>query len=190
MTEIKVRRGEIGDADFLADSSVAMAHESEGVTLDRERLLRGIAATFENPGRGEYFIAEIFPAAESREGGEGKVSGAGFSGSARFPDTYSGGDEAGMASERAGTLMVTREWSDWHNAWYLWIQSVYVPPRFRRMGVYRALHIHVLEMARREGAASVRLYVDRDNTAAMETYRRLGMEKSNYEMFEWKDFRS
>lgn len=25
-----------------------------------------------------------------------------------------------------GSLMLTREWSDWNCCWYLWIQSVYV----------------------------------------------------------------
>ena len=149
MTEIVVRKGVFVDASFLAECNSAMAMETEGAALDMARLMRGVTAVFENPGRAEYFIAEI-------------------------------------GGEKAGALMVTREWSDWHDAWYIWIQSVYVLPRFRRMGAYRALHGHVLEMARREGAASVRLYVDRANAAAMETYRRLGMEKSNYEMYEWR----
>ena len=33
-----------------------------------------------------------------------------------------------------GTLMVTREWSDWRNGQFWWIQSVYVEKRFRRKG--------------------------------------------------------
>ena len=34
-----------------------------------------------------------------------------------------------------GTLMVTREWSDWRNGQFWWIQSVYVEKRYRRKGV-------------------------------------------------------
>src|SRR3546814_1767621 len=33
-----------------------------------------------------------------------------------------------------GTLMLTREWSDWRNGDWWWIQSVYVVPAWRRQG--------------------------------------------------------
>src|ERR1700690_3174438 len=46
--------------------------------------------------------------------------------------------EAG--GELAGSLMITFEWSDWRNAIYWWIQSVYIRPEFRRQGVYRRLY--------------------------------------------------
>jgi hypothetical protein len=36
-----------------------------------------------------------------------------------------------------GQLMITREWSDWRNAFVWWIQSVYVPPGARGRGVYK-----------------------------------------------------
>ena len=36
----------------------------------------------------------------------------------------------------AGCVMVTTEWSDWRNAAFWWIQSVYVVPEFRRCGVF------------------------------------------------------
>ncbi len=192
MTEIKVRSGLVGDAEFLADCSMAMAMESEGVTLDRARLLAGIRAVFAHPDRAEYFIADVFSAAESGGGGGGEsdensgASSPDLTDGANFAGMHGGGekDEGWM---RAGTLMLTREWSDWHNAWYIWIQSVYVRPEHRRRGVYRALHEHVIELARREGAACVRLYVDRENGAALKTYLNLGMSKSNYEMLEWRE---
>ena len=37
-----------------------------------------------------------------------------------------------------GQLLITYEWSDWRNAQFWWIQSVYVDPGWRRQGVYRA----------------------------------------------------
>ncbi|HNV71920.1 MAG TPA: GNAT family N-acetyltransferase, partial [Candidatus Ozemobacteraceae bacterium] len=52
----------------------------------------------------------------------------------------------------AGQIMVTYEWSDWLAADFWWIQSVYVHPDFRRRGVYRSLHQHVEQEARRNGA--------------------------------------
>lgn len=94
--------------------------------------------------------------------------------------------EAG--SEAVGQLLVTTEWSDWRNAEVWWIQSVYVSRRHRREGIYRALHDEVRGAARSAGAAGLRLYVDRDNEAAKETYESLGMRRSHYRMYEemWK----
>lgn len=86
--------------------------------------------------------------------------------------------------EPAGQAMVTFEWSDWRNGSIWWIQSVYVAPAHRRSGVYRALHRHMEERAREEGAAGLRLYVERENRAARRTYERLGMERSHYVMYE------
>lgn len=85
-------------------------------------------------------------------------------------------------------LLVTPEWSDWRDAEVWWIQSVYVSRGHRRRGVYRALHGEVRRRARREGAAGLRLYVDRDNLPARETYESLGMRRSHYRMYEemWK----
>ncbi len=92
---------------------------------------------------------------------------------------------AEAAGEVAGSLLVTYEWSDWRAATFLWIQSVYVDAAWRRRGVYRALHNHVVEMAEaRDDVCGVRLYVERENTVAQQTYDSLGMTRSHYDMFE------
>ena len=89
-----------------------------------------------------------------------------------------------------GALMLTFEWSDWRNGRFWWIQSVYVPPESRRKGVYRALHAHVRELARRDPeACGLRLYVERENTGAQATYRSLGMVETHYRLYE-EEFRS
>ena len=83
-----------------------------------------------------------------------------------------------------GSLMVTREWSDWNNQWYWWIQSVYVMPEYRNQGVYRAMYTTLKDMAKENGVSQVRLYADRTNHSAQQVYRRLGMTESHYLMFE------
>ena len=84
-----------------------------------------------------------------------------------------------------GQLMITYEWSDWRNGLFWWIQSVYVVPEARRKGVYRRLHVHVREMARREkGICGLRLYVEKGNAVAQETYRKMGMLETDYRLFE------
>jgi len=91
---------------------------------------------------------------------------------------------AESAGEVVGSLMITFEWSDWRNALFWWIQSVYVHPDFRRRGVYRRLYEHVRTRAREEGACGLRLYVERENAVAQGVYSALGMHRSGYLLFE------
>lgn len=84
-----------------------------------------------------------------------------------------------------GQLMITGEWSDWNNAWYWWVQSVYVEPAWRRRGVYRALHRHVAELARERGdVCALRLYVLTENVAARRAYEDLGMVEQPFRVYE------
>jgi ribosomal protein S18 acetylase RimI-like enzyme len=84
----------------------------------------------------------------------------------------------------AGQLMVTHEWSDWRNGDIWWIQSVYVAAEFRRQGVFKALYEHVKEEARKSAAAGIRLYVERNNLGAQQTYEKLGMSMTKYLVME------
>jgi ribosomal protein S18 acetylase RimI-like enzyme len=83
-----------------------------------------------------------------------------------------------------GMLMVTYEWSDWRNGQIWWIQSVYVTPKWRRRGVFRALYQHIHELAKANGAVGLRLYVERNNTIAQKTYQQMGMEDAHYFVLE------
>ncbi|GAA3912051.1 GNAT family N-acetyltransferase [Luteimonas lutimaris] len=86
---------------------------------------------------------------------------------------------------RAGTLMLTREWSDWRNGDWWWIQSVYVVPGQRRQGVFAALYRHAEALARETpGVVGLRLYVERGNDAARRTYAALGMADAGYDILE------
>jgi ribosomal protein S18 acetylase RimI-like enzyme len=87
--------------------------------------------------------------------------------------------------EIVAALMITFEWSDWRNAVFWWIQSVYVTPAFRRRGLYRRLYDFVRDRARHEGGVcGFRLYVEKNNRAAQQTYESLGMGESDYLMYE------
>ena len=87
-----------------------------------------------------------------------------------------------------GQLLITFEWSDWRQATFWWIQSVYVRPEWRRKGVYRAMHHAVLQSARQRGdVCGVRLYVEGENEVAQAVYRRVGLALSSYRIFE-EDF--
>lgn len=113
-------------------------------------------------------------------------------------DTVLKGVQAGIADPKraryfiamsgdspAGTLMLTTEWSDWRNADWWWIQSVYVHPNFRRMGVFQAMYRHVEKMASENpGVCGLRLYVEHENKNAQLTYEKLGMVDAGYRMME------
>jgi ribosomal protein S18 acetylase RimI-like enzyme len=84
-----------------------------------------------------------------------------------------------------GQVMITREWSDWRDGWFWWIQSVYVREDWRQRGVFRALYRAVEREARAAGIViGLRLYVERDNQPAQLTYQALGMANANYLVYE------
>ena len=92
---------------------------------------------------------------------------------------------AEQGGEPVGCLLVTREWSDWRNADWWWLQSVYVLPEARRRGVFRALHGELrLRAAATSGVAGLRLYVERHNRHAQATYAALGFAGTDYLMLE------
>jgi len=152
LKQLIVRHACPDDVDVLVNFSAAMAVETEGRTLDTERLRRGTLAVLESPTRGFYLVAEL-------------------------PE--------GSLKVVVGQLLVTYEWSDWRNATFWWIQSVYVHPDWRRRGVYRHMHESVLAEARAQGnVCGVRLYVEEENEAAQAVYRRVGLSRSPYLVFE------
>ena len=139
--------GTTNDINAIAAFQVAMAMESEGTTLDLERVTRGVTMAMADEAKGKYIVARI-------------------------------------DRKAVGSLMLTREWSDWNCQWYWWIQSVYVEPQHRKKGVYKAMYSKVKQMAQAENVSQVRLYVDKTNTSAQKAYQRLGMDETHYLMCE------
>ncbi len=84
-----------------------------------------------------------------------------------------------------GQLLITYEWSDWRNAQFWWIQSVYVHPDWRRKGIYRSMHGAIINFAQSQrGVCGVRLYVEGDNHIAKCVYERVGLLPSSYQVYE------
>ena len=165
----KIRLAERRDVPALVEFNRAMARETEGKDLSPGVLAQGVENLLKAPVYGFYVVAEHTPAAASEANGPSN-------------------SDAAAAAEIVGSLMVTFEWSDWRNGLFWWIQSVYVRPDFRRRGVYRALYDFLKQHAARPGyrgyVCGFRLYVERHNTAAQQTYERLGMSETYYKMYE------
>ena len=84
-----------------------------------------------------------------------------------------------------GQLLITFEWSDWRNAVFWWLQSVYVQKEWRRRGVFKQLYDYVLREGKRRGnVAGIRLYVEQDNAVAQGVYAHVGLSAAPYKMFE------
>jgi len=83
------------------------------------------------------------------------------------------------------SLMVTKDWSDWRNAFFYYIQSVFVKPEFRKRGIFSKLYAFVKKMAKHAPAVcGIRLYVEKDNGAAKRTYESVGMQLTDYHLYE------
>lgn len=157
MSHLRIRDAVPADRDLIADWMIAMAWETEHKRLDPDTVRAGVAGGLADAARARYFIAMR----------EAEVAG---------NETI---------AVPAGTLMFTHEWSDWRNGDWWWIQSVYVAPEHRRQGVYNALHRHVAALARATpGVVGLRLYVERENISAQQTYRSLDMADSGYLLYQ------
>jgi GNAT superfamily N-acetyltransferase len=157
MGRLRIRDALEHDADLLARWALALAWETEHKRLDPATVAAGIRAGLADPAKARYFIATRDALVAGRE----------------------------TLAEPVGTLMLTCEWSDWRNGDWWWIQSVYVTESQRRRGVFSALYRHAEQLARANPAVvGLRLYVERDNAAAQQTYAALGMADAGYRVFE------
>jgi GNAT superfamily N-acetyltransferase len=87
--------------------------------------------------------------------------------------------------EVVGQLMITYEWSDWRNGNIWWLQSVYVKQEFRGQGIFGALFDDLERRARSQpDVCCLRLYMHADNARARQSYEKIGMLQTKYEVFE------
>lgn len=88
-------------------------------------------------------------------------------------------------NEVIGSLMVTPEWSDWRNGLFWWIQSVYIKPNERRKRIYTKLYNFIRDSANdNPSICGFRLYVEKTNILARNTYEALSMIETDYRIYE------
>lgn len=150
---LSVREASWSDLEHLVEFNSAMAFETEGRVLDKDRLRAGTKAVLSTPSRGVYVVGE------SSGGHQGRRT--------------------------VGQLLITYEWSDWRNANFWWLQSVYVHPDWRNRGVFRLMYRYVLQRAKSHlDVCGIRLYVERDNARAIAVYDKLGLRPTSYRVIE------
>ena len=166
---LHVRAALLADAPVIAAFQQAMAWETEKLRLDEATLASGVWSVLADPAKGQYFVAEDLGDAPD----------------VPAPAALSASQPAPLPGAVVGSLMITREYSDWRDGWFWWIQSVYVVEAWRRRGVFRSLYRFVQQLASQSpGVCGLRLYVDHDNHKAHRTYELVGMQRARYTMFE------
>lgn len=159
---LTVRRAEKRDLPVLADYNCRLAWETEQIRLVPAQIQAGVAAVLEGRTDAFYLVVDQTPVQEEAHAGD---SG---------------------RSLVVAQLMLTREWSDWRNGWFFWIQSVYVAESHRRRGIFRRLLTAAQEyVTAQPNSVGLRLYVEEDNLSAQKTYARLGLQATGYRVLEW-----
>lgn len=160
----KVIRADASHAENIARFNQAMALETEHKELRWDHIFPGVQSLINNTSHGFYLVAVDEQVLDRQD--EGTSTGA-------------------SKTTINGCLGVTYEWSDWRNGIFWWIQSVYVDPDHRSKGVFRAMYAEVKNLAVASGnACGVRLYVEKDNDQAYQTYIKLGMIETGYRLME------
>ena len=83
-------------------------------------------------------------------------------------------------SEIIGNVSAVKEWSNWNAGYYWWIQSMFLRPEYRGIGLMDKLIEAVREAAKKEDAVDIRLYVHNKNERAVKAYRKSGFLDSDY----------
>lgn len=144
-----IREANSKDLEAIVKFQLAMALETENITLDIATVTNGVNKIFNDAATGKYIIAEK--------------------------------DNKIIAS-----LLTLYEWSDWRNGQVIWIHSVYVLPKFRKEGVFKAMYAHLMSIVEQnENYKGLRLFVDKTNSVARKVYESLGMNGEHYALYEW-----
>jgi ribosomal protein S18 acetylase RimI-like enzyme len=87
----------------------------------------------------------------------------------------------------AGSLFVNSLWMDLWCGYTWWIHCVHVRKQFRGRNAYKEMYEFVRSHAKEKADVTrIRLYVDRDNSAARKVYERTGMAEMSYVIYQEK----
>lgn len=170
----RVRKATLDDVETMVQMQLAMAHETEKITLDRAIVERGIRYPLEHSNVADYYVTEC----EGKSSTEGEVGGNEESGN---------GEEANPKKKKiVAMLMTTFEWSEWRAGSILWIQSVFVVPEHRRRGIFNIMYSYLKSVVEASDLyTGIRLYVEETNDQAIATYEKVGMKQEHYRLMKW-----
>lgn len=87
-----------------------------------------------------------------------------------------------QANQPVGCTSVVKEWSDWNAGYYWWIQSLFIDPAHRGQGLLNVMMDAVETDSRADSCLEIRLYVHRNNAAAIRAYEKAQFTPSDYQI--------
>lgn len=82
-----------------------------------------------------------------------------------------------LGGEIAGYAMLAHSFSTEFGKPCVWVEDIYVKPEFRRKGIGREFFEY---LQKRFGGCVIRLEAERENTPAVELYKKCGFEEMGY----------
>lgn len=84
-----------------------------------------------------------------------------------------------------GVSMITREWSDWSDGAYYCIQNIFVNSKEQEQEIHDEILEKIKKLAKEhDEICGIRLYVLKDDEKTQKMYKKLGLEKTPYRLFE------
>lgn len=105
----------------------------------------------------------------------------------RNENSASDGVRARPATRIAGFIMTAEEYHLRTGCTTQWVQTVYVAPSHRRVGLFRQLYDYVrADVLRKPHCTQIRLYVEEENASAKAAYEKLGLVvEPNVRLLRW-----
>ncbi len=90
---------------------------------------------------------------------------------------------ARLEAAYVGQLKVHRQYYDWYDTEFWWIEHVYVDPDYRRRGILKEMLQYIADLAvARENVKYFLLFVSRTNERAIKAYEKFGFDKPSMDI--------
>eukprot|EP00672_Neobodo_designis_P021063 CAMPEP_0174832738 /NCGR_PEP_ID=MMETSP1114-20130205/3829_1 /TAXON_ID=312471 /ORGANISM="Neobodo designis, Strain CCAP 1951/1" /LENGTH=404 /DNA_ID=CAMNT_0016066603 /DNA_START=65 /DNA_END=1279 /DNA_ORIENTATION=- len=177
--KVTIRPATEADAATVAEFEQQLSITTEGNRLDQAAVERGVRVPLERPNLARIFVACVY-----RRAGENNDSFV----SAPDDEDDSSDDKNGAkkVEEIIGFMTAGVQWSEWEGGFVHYVFSTFIAEPYRGRGVFGQLFRFVKKYVLADRlSVGMRLYVERENDRAQETYKRLGMEIEDFVMFKW-----
>ena len=173
--KVAIRPATSGDAPIVAEFEQQLSVTTEGNRLDEAAVERGVRVPLERPNLARIFVACVYRDATTADD----------SSFVSAPDDDED-DTSAKKEEIIGFMTAGVQWSEWEGGFVHYVFSTFIAEAYRGRGVFGQLFRFVKRYVLADRlSVGMRLYVERENARAQETYKRLGMEIEDFVMFKW-----
>ncbi len=159
MLEIKIRHAKDEDVEKIIDFQIACAKETEDRKLFLPDIERAVSLIITSMATGPLVPSTL---------GEYIVV-------------------ENQRNEIVACCLLQNQFSDWNNGYYMWIESCYVQPDHRGKGILQKMYLFAEQLAINTGKIlEIRSSVDLTNELMKKAIKKVGYNKTNYQIFSKK----